>query len=52
MSKKFVITQTEKETKNGKTITIEMKRECKTSSTIDGNIDEVIEKLKECGDKK
>lgn len=42
----FMIKKTVKETKKGTTITIDIKRTDKASSTISGDLDEVIEELK------
>lgn len=47
MSNNFTVTKTEKETKTGKTITIDIKRTDDRKRTISGNIEEVVAELKE-----
>lgn len=47
MSENFTIKKTEKETKNGKTITIDIKRTDSESTTISGDIESVVKQLKQ-----
>lgn len=47
MADKFTVVKTEKETKNGKTITIDIKRTEGSSNTISGDIESVVEELKQ-----
>lgn len=47
MADKFTVLKTEKETKNGKTITIDIKRTDSESTTISGDIESVVEQLKQ-----
>ena len=47
MSDNFTIKKTENETKNGKTITIDIKRTDSESTTISGDIESVVEQLKQ-----
>ena len=47
MSDSFIITKTEKETETKKTITIDIKRAYKESRTISGDIDAVVNELKQ-----
>lgn len=51
MADNFTVTKTEKETKTGKTITIDIKRTDSASKNISGDIDEVIAELKKLTDK-
>ena len=46
MTDNFTVTRTEKETKSGKTITIDIKRSDDNSKTISGDIDAVVQELK------
>lgn len=52
MSDNFTVTKTEKETKTGKTITIDIKRNDNESKTISGDIEEVVAELKQLAEKK
>lgn len=52
MSDNFTVTKTEKETKTGKTITIDIKRNDNGSKTISGDIEEVVAELKQLAEKK
>ena len=47
----FTVTTTEKETKTGKTITIDIKRNDNGSKTISGNIEDVVAELKKLTEK-
>ena len=47
MADNFIVKKTEKETKNGKTIIIDIKRADSESSTISGDIESVVEQLKQ-----
>lgn len=51
MSNNFTVTKTEKETKTGKTITIDIKRTDDNKRTISGNIEAVVAELKELAEK-
>ena len=51
MSDNFTVTRTEKETKTGKTITIDIKRTDSASNTISGDIEEVVADLKKLTEK-
>ena len=46
MADNFTVTKTEKETKTGKTITIDIKRTDSNSRTISGDIEDVVAELK------
>lgn len=52
MSDNFTVTKTEKETKTGKTITIDIKRNDNGSKTISGDVEEVVAELKQLAEKK
>lgn len=52
MTENFTVTRTEKETKTGKTITIDIKRSDDGSKTISGNIEDVVAELKQLAGKK
>lgn len=52
MADNFTVTKIEKETKTGKTITIDIKRSDDGSKTISGNIEEVVAELKQLAEKK
>ena len=51
MADNFTITKTERETKDGKTITIDIKRTNEGSTTISGDIEKVVAELKEIAGK-
>lgn len=51
MSDSFTVLKTEKKTKSGKTITIDIKRTDSTSNTISGDIEEVVAELKKLTEK-
>ena len=52
MADSFTVTKTEKETKSGKTITIDIKRNDNGSKTVSGDIEEVVAELKRLTEKK
>lgn len=51
MADNFTVTKTEKETKTGKTITIDIKRTDSNSRTISGDIEDVVAELKKLTEK-
>ncbi len=51
MADNFTVTKTEKETKTGKTITIDIKRNGNGSKTISGDIKDVVAELKKLTEK-
>ena len=51
MAENFTVTKTEKETKTGKTITIDIKRNDNGSMTISGDIENVVAELKKLTEK-
>ena len=52
MADNFTVTKTEKETKTGRTITIDIKRNDNGSKTISGDIEDVVAELKQLSDQK
>ena len=52
MAENFTVTKTEKETKTGKTITIDIKRNDSGSKTVSGDIEEVVAELKRLTERK
>lgn len=52
MTDNFTVTKTEKETKTGRTITIDIKRNDNGSETVSGDIEEVVAELKRLTEKK
>lgn len=51
MAENFTVTRTEKETKRGKTITIDIKR-TEDSDTISGDVEKVVAELKQLSEQK
>ena len=51
MEDNFTVTKTEKETKTGRTITIDIKRNDNGSRTISGDIENVVAELKKMTEK-
>ena len=51
MADNFTVTKTEKETKTGRTITIDIKRNDNGSKTISGDIENVVAELKKLTEK-
>ena len=52
MAENFTVTRTEKETKRGKTITIDIKRTEGGGNTISGDVEKVVAELKQLSDQK
>jgi len=50
MTDNFTVTKTEKGTKTGRTITIDIKRNDNGSKTISGDIEDVVAELKQLAD--
>ncbi len=52
MAENFVVSKKVKETKTGTTITIDIKKTNENSTTISGDIEEVVEELKKLTEEK